>query len=86
MPIKPRPAPKGTLIELIRFWKPYEGDFEVKDIGPYRRLCAYFIGRGHPAAAIKALRNYGMSLAAARTMVDTIVEEMFRMEKEIEGD
>jgi hypothetical protein len=66
MPIKPRPAPKGTLIELLRSWKLYEGDFDVKDIGPYRRLCAYFIGRGHPAAAIKALRNYGMSLAAAR--------------------
>ena len=44
MPIKPGPAPKGTLIGLLRSWKPYEGDFDVKDIGPYRRLCAYFIG------------------------------------------
>jgi hypothetical protein len=52
----------------------------------HRSWTSHHVVCSHPAVAIKALRNYGMSLAAARTMVDTIAEEMFRMEKEIEGD
>ena len=86
MPIKPRPAPKGTLIGLLRSWKPYEGDFEVKDIGPYRPALCLFHRPWASSIRDKSAPELRHVACGCTTMVATTAEEMFRMEKEIEGD